>query len=125
MKCCDMNSGKLKSHISIERKARTPDGVGGATEIWNADPATGVWANWTGYKGTAQFNSEELRADRQTPINRFRVVIRFRGDAYGAPYYSEADRISYRNRIYNIEAIIDVDDAQKWLEMTVIDGRAS
>jgi SPP1 family predicted phage head-tail adaptor len=125
MKCCDIHSGKLRSLIVIERKTKVADGIGGFTETWAADPAEGVWAEWTGYKGTAQFNSEELRSGRQTPINRFRVVIRHRGDAYGAPYYTEADRVVYRNRTYNIEAIIDVEDREQWLEMTVIDGRAS
>ena len=125
MKCCDMNAGKLRALITIERKTDTPDGIGGRVESWAADPAGGVWASWTGYQGTAQFNSEENRADRQTPINRFRVVIRFRGDSYDAPYYSESDRLYYRNREYNIEAVIDVEDQQKWLEMTVIDGRSS
>ena len=125
MKCCDIHAGQLRALIKIERKVRTPDGMGGFTEVWTADPPAGVWAEWKGYEGTSQFNSEEWHAMRQTAVNRFRVVIRFRGDAYGAPYYNEADRVIYRNREYNIESILDVEDAQRWLKMTCIAGRAS
>lgn len=125
LKCCDINSGMLRSRIIIERKVKTSDGMGGFTETWSADPAGGVWANWQGYKGTAQYNSEEFRAMRQTPINRFRVIIRFRGDSYGAPYYNEADRIIHRGREYGIESLLDVEDAQQWIELTAIQGRAS
>jgi head-tail adaptor len=120
-----MHSGLLRSQISIERETLTPDGMGGNTSAWAADPAEGVWANWKGYKGTAQFNSEESHDHRDVALNRFRAVIHFRGDAYGAPYYTEGDRVVYKNRTYNIESILDVEDRQQWLEMTLVEGRPS
>ena len=125
MKCCDMNSGKLRSLIQLQRKTSTPDGAGGYTVTWAAVPAGGVWAQWVGQVSTFQFNSEEYRAMREVALNRYRAVIRFVGDEYGAPFYSEADRVFYRNRIYAIESLIDVEDRQQWLSMTLIDGRAS
>lgn len=123
--CCDITPGMLRSRVTIERKTRTPDGLGGATETWTADPVDGIWANWKGHKGTAQFNSEETHFERNVALNRFRVIIRFRGDAEGAPYYTEADRLIHRGRTYNIESILDVEDRQQWLELTVIQGRSS
>ena len=118
MKCCDMTAGMLKSSITIERKTRTADGMGGYTDTWS-DLAT-VWAKWSGVGG-----SEKWQAMRVSPVNRFKAIIRFKGDADGAPYYSAADRVTYRGREFDIESVIDMDDAQTWLELTLAEGKPS
>jgi len=115
MKCCDMTSGMLKASITIERKSRASDGMGGVVDTWSTDAV--VRAHWKGLSG-----SERWQAMRVSPVNRFRAVIRFKGDAEGAPYYTAEDRVSYRGRLFNIESVIDMDDAQTWLELSLTEG---
>jgi SPP1 family predicted phage head-tail adaptor len=120
MRCCDMNSGKLKSLITIERNTPATDGEGGETDVWAADPAGGTWAMVTAGGG-----GERFFADRLTPGNRFRFVIRFRDDGNGAPYYSAVDRIVHNSRTYGIESVVDMDDERRYLEISAVENKAS
>ena len=79
-----------------------------------------VWAMWKPMSG-----NELVQAMRIQPSISVRAVIRFRGNAEGAPYYSAADRVVYRSRTYNITAIVDVDDAGEWLELSLTEGEPS
>lgn len=121
-KCCDISAGMLKSLIVIERNTPASDGEGGFTDAWAADPEGGVWASVRAVGG-----AERWFAERVTPGNRYRFVIRFRGrsDEPGAPYYSAADRITYNGRTYGIESVVDVEDARKYLEIVAIENKAS
>ena len=120
IKCCDITAGKLNALISIERVATTPDGEGGFTEAWTADPVGGVWAMVKPMSG-----SERWFAERVTPGNRYRFVIRFKGDGNDAPYYSAADRIVYKGRTYGIESVVDIEDEQRFLEIIGLENEAS
>ena len=117
--CCSKYSARdLRHRVSIERKTRTADGMGGFTEAWASIAL--VWAMWKPLSG-----SEQYRAMRISPETRVKAVIRFRGDANGAPYYTANDRITFRGRTYNIEAVIDVDGDQEWLELALVEGKPS
>lgn len=116
--CGLYSAGDLKAKITIERKTRTSDGMGGVTETW-ATVGT-PWAAWKAVSG-----SEAWRAMRINPEIRVKAAIRFKGDAYGAPYYSPADRVRYRNREYAILAVLDPDDGQEWLELMLDEGKPS
>ena len=117
--CCSKYSARqLKSRITIQRKTQAADGMGGWTETWSA--GDDVWAMWKPLSG-----SERVQAMRVSPSLSVRAVIRFRGDAEGAPYYTAADRVVYRGRTYDISAVIDVDDAGEWLELMLIEGKPS
>jgi SPP1 family predicted phage head-tail adaptor len=118
MKCCDIHSGMLNAQITIQRKARWIDSMGGSNDIW-ADEAT-IWAHWKGLSG-----GERWQAMRVSPHNRFRAIIRFKGDENDAPYYTAEDRVSYRGRIYAVESVIDMEDRQEWLELTLLEGGKS
>lgn len=108
----------LRERIVIERKARAADGMGGYSETW-ATEAT-VWAMWKPLSG-----SERYQAMRISPEVRVTTVIRFQGDVNGAPYFSAGDRVTARGRTYNIEAVVDVDGAQDWLELALVEGKPS
>jgi len=108
----------LNAQIVIERKNRVADGMGGSVDSW-ATEAT-VWANWKGLSG-----SERWQAMRVSPQNRFRAIIRFRGDVHGAPYYTAEDRVAYKGRTYAIESVIDMEDRQEWLELVLVEGGKS
>lgn len=117
--CCSKYSARdLNRRIAIERKERTADGMGGVTEVWLREAT--VWAMWKPLSG-----SEQYRAMRISPETRVKAVIRFRGDDNGAPYYTANDRIIFRGRTYNIEAVIDVDGDQEWLELSLVEGKPS
>lgn len=116
--CGKYSAGVLQSKITIERKTRAADGMGGFTETW-ASVGT-PWAMWRALSG-----SELWAAQRINPIVRIKAVIRFKGDAYGAPYYSAADRVTYRNREYAVVAVMDPDDRQEWLELMLAESAPS
>lgn len=118
-KSCGLYSaGMLQSKITIQRKTRAADGMGGVTETW-ATSAT-PWAMWRALTGR-----ELYQAQRIAPTVSVKAVIRFRGDASGAPYYTPADRVTYRGREYAISAAIDPDDRQEWLELYLSEGMPS
>lgn len=120
IKCCDITAGKLKALISLQKATTTADGEGGFTDTWAADPVGGVYAMVKPMSG-----SERWFAERVQPGNRYRFVIRYRGDANDAPYYSAADRIVYKGRTYGIEAVVDIEDEQRFLEIMAVENKAS
>ena len=120
IKCCDITAGKLSSKITIQRNTPAADGEGGFTDSWAADPSGGVWAMVKPMSG-----SERWFANRVTPGNRFRFVIRFRDDGNGAPYYSGDDRIVYNGRTYGIEAVVDLEDEHRFIEIMAAENKAS
>lgn len=120
MKCCDITASKLKSLITIQRNTPTSDGEGGFVDVWAADPEGGVWAMVRPVGG-----AERWFADRIQPGNRFRIIIRFRGDGNGAPYYSAEDRIQYNGRTYGIESAVDIDDEKRYIEIMAVENKAS
>lgn len=120
MKCCDITAGKLSTLIELQRNTPASDGEGGFTDTWAADPPGGVWAMTKAVGG-----SERWFAERVTPGNRYRFVIRFRDDGNGAPYYSAADRIVYNGRTYGIESVVDMEDERRYIEITAVENKAS
>jgi len=117
--CCSKYSARqLSSRITIQRKTQSSDGMCGWTEAWSA--GDDVWAMWSPMGG-----SERFQAMRIQPSISVRAIIRFRGNAEGAPYYSAADRVVYRGRTYGITAVIDVDGDGTWLELLLTEGAPS
>lgn len=118
--CCKYTAGDLRARIVIERKSQVADGMGGNIETWTADPAGGVFAAWEPLMGR-----EAVTYMRIAPSASVRAVIRFRGDDNGAPYYSGADRVTYRGRTYAIESVIDAGGEGQWLEVLLSEGKPS
>lgn len=120
MKCCDFNSGMLTELVTIERVARTPDGIGGFTEAWTADPVGGVWAHMRFLTGTERWEASAVHTG-----NLCRAVIRWRGDGNDAPYYTAADRLIWRNQEFAILAVHDIEFKREWLQLELMEGRAT
>ena len=116
--CGAYSAGQLQAKISIQRATQAADGMGGVVDTWTelASP----WAMWKALSG-----SELWAAMRINPTVKVKAVIRFRGDAYGAPYYLPTDRVVYRNRTYSVVSVIDPDDGQEWLELMLAEGMPS
>ncbi len=121
MKCCDIHSGMLNVKVFIEKKARTPDDMGGSTEVWVENPKGGVWVAVQNLAGT-----ERWEASRMHPGNLIRIILRFRGDSLGAPFWSAIDnRVKIRGRIYGILAVMDVEAQMQWLKMDLFESKPS
>lgn len=116
--CSKYSPGMLKAVIHIQRKTRSADGMGGYIDSW-ATIAT-PFAMFKPMSG-----GELYSAQRINPRINAKVVIRFRGDDYKAPYYTAADQIIYKNRTYAISSVIDVDDENQWIEMALAEGASS
>lgn len=118
MNCCKYKLGDLRTKLVIERKTRTTDNMGGYVETWATE--TTVWAIWKALNGAERYQAMRLGSEP-----RAKAVIRFRGDANGAPYYSGRDRVLHRGRYWNIESVVDPDDRQQWLELNLVEGQPS
>lgn len=118
MTCPNFNIGEFDKRIVIERLVKTPDGIGGNTEVWTANPAGGVWARLRNLTG-----SERWEAQRIMPGNLIRAIIRYRGDSFGNPFYTVDDRVVYRGRIYAILAVFDIDWEQKYIQIDMQEGK--
>lgn len=120
-KCCSINVGMLKTRVYLEKKTRTADGRGGFVETWAEDPPGGVMADVRILTGT-----ERYEGMRMVPGLLIRLTMRFRGDAYGSPYWSSiSHRLRIRNRIYGILAISDMDFERRWVVMDALENRPS
>lgn len=113
-----MQPGKLDERVTLQRKTRTSDSMGGFDEAW-ADLAT-VWAEVKPLGSREVW--EAMRIGTQT---RFRVHIRFKGDANGAPYYTSADRLTWQGRAYGIERVAEKGHRREMLELLVVEGAPS
>lgn len=111
MKCCDITPGMMKRRVSLQRKGDTPDGAGGVTVAWTqyAQP----WASIKPKQG-----SEKLHSDRLDATGLSIVVMRYRDDVI------ESDKLVYRGKDYQIRSIVNIEEADRFLELTIERGVA-
>lgn len=114
MKCCDLNSGKLKEPVTFQRKTLTSDGAGGMTQTWTTISAAPTRAYVLPVSG-----SERYASDRVEATVRLRLVVRYTSGLL------ESDRVQIRNRIHNIRFIDNIEFANKWLQIDVDGGVAA
>lgn len=124
MKCCDVKAGDLRTLVTIERRTATPDGVGGFTEAWAADPAGGAWAKVEAAGGIMGM-AAAMSAGRVSPSNTYKITVRFRGDGNGAPYWSANDRVIVNGREYGIMSVVDPDGRRKFIQIIAQENRAT
>lgn len=117
---CDIPLCELKHLVTIERRTRTADGLGGFTETWSADPAGGVYCAMQFLTGT-----ERWEHYRNKPGNLIRLTTRFKGDADGNPYWRTSDRVTYRGRYFDILAVSDVDWDGIWIKIDCYESEPS
>ena len=113
IKCCDVNSGKLKEPITFQRKTLTSDGAGGMTQSWATVSGAPTRAYVVPVSG-----SERYASDRVEAVVRLRLVVRYTNTL------RETDRVLIRNRLHNIRFIDNLEFANKWLQVDVDGGVA-
>jgi len=96
--------GKLRHRITLQEIIKTDDGYGGIVETWK-DIAT-VWAAIEPLKGTERYQAQQVQSELT-----HKVTIRYRAGI------KPQMRILYGNRVFDIEAVIDVDERHRWLEL--------
>ena len=111
MKCCDITPGMFNRRIIVERKALTADELGGFAEVWQT--FSQPWAYIKPMSGRELIHADQINA---TAISRF--IIRYTNAL------REDDRILYRGNYYNIRSIINIDEANKYTELTAVRGVA-
>jgi SPP1 family predicted phage head-tail adaptor len=114
MKCCDMNSGKLKEPVTFQRRTLTSDGAGGQTESWATVSGAPTRAYVVPVGG-----SERFAHDRTEATVRLRLVVRYTSALL------DSDRVQIRNKIHNIRFLDNMEFANKWLQIDVDGGVAA
>jgi SPP1 family predicted phage head-tail adaptor len=113
MKCCDLNSGKLKEPVTFQRKTLTSDGAGGMTQVWATLSGAPTRAYVVPVSG-----SERYASDRVEATIRLRLVVRY------TTALRESDRVQIRNKLHNIRFIDNIEFANKWLQVDIDGGVA-
>lgn len=104
--------GKLRERVTLERMVRTPDGFGGTGVSWSL--VATCRAEVISFKGR-----EHTRAGRTETRTPFRVVTRYREDV------TSAMRIRWRDRLLDIQSVIDPDGERRWLALDCIEMTGS
>lgn len=113
LKCCDINSGKLKEPVTFQRKTLTSDGAGGMSQSWAAISGAPTRAYVMPVGG-----SERYASDRVEATVRLRLAVRY------TSLLLESDRVLIRGKVHNIRFLDDVEFANKWLQIDVDGGVA-
>ena len=107
--------GQLRHRDAIEAANAASDSYGGQINPWAAPTIVArVWARIEPLRGREQLRGMQLES-RVT----HRITIRHRADL-GA-----ANRIRFGTRVFNIRAVIDVEERGRWLELLCEEGVAT
>jgi len=112
VKCCEFTSGMFKHNITVQRQTYVPDGAGGGVNTWAA------------YKTIRAFikpvsGSERLYSMRLEANVTHRIFIRYRSDI------TTTDHIMYRGRLMQIRALINLEEANRFIEIYADEGVAT
>lgn len=102
-------ASRLRHRITIEEPVLTPDGGGGFTKTWQT--VATVWAEITPSRGRESFNHGVLEA-----TGTHRIIIRYRDGI------TPVMRVVSGSRHFNIRSIINHEEADILLELTVEEG---
>lgn len=99
-----MNAGKLRHRVTIQQLVKTDDGYGGIVEAWQ-DVAT-VWAAVEPLRGSERYRAQQVQAELG-----HKVTMRYRAGI------KPQMRLLYNGRVLEVEAVIDVEEHHRWLEL--------
>ena len=111
MKCCDVYAGKLRSAITIERLTLTPDVAGGNAQLWLVNKSLKSFIK-------PMSGGEFLHSQRLEARLTHRVFIRYIADILNT------DRVVFNGRNFQIRAIINIEERNKWIELHCEEGVA-
>jgi SPP1 family predicted phage head-tail adaptor len=106
---CDLCAGKLRHSIVIQKF------------IGNKTPAGGWLNDWNDYATVKAYikpisGNERLYAMRLESSVTHKIYIRYRNDV------NASNRINYKNRLFNIKYVINIEEMNRWLELDCEEG---
>jgi len=104
-----MTTGALRERIIIQSESLTPDGLGGFSTAWIDDVT--LWAQIKPKTGR-----EALEAMQVRNMQMYDVIIRYRTGI------TPKQRISWGSRIFNIRAVMNKDEREKYLTLVCEEG---
>ncbi len=105
----------LRHTVVLEREARTGDGGGGYVFEWL--PVATLRANVAPLE--ARERAEALQGRKLTSATTHRVTIRHRADV------TAAMRLRFRGRLFNIRAVVNLGERDRWLVLMCEEGVAT
>lgn len=105
-KVCDKSSpSSFRHRVEVQAVSTTSDGQGGVSESW--DTIKTVWASIKPVRAYEKFQAMQL----ETPITH-KITMRFQDGI------TTAKRLLYGTRIFHIVEVINIDDANVYLNLT-------
>ena len=107
--------GALRHRLTIEAANPADDGAGGQTDPW-ASPivVATVWGRVEPLRGR-----ERLQAGRLEARHSHRITLRYRADV-GA-----GQRVRFGTRLFNVRAVANRGERNRWLELLCDEGAAT
>jgi SPP1 family predicted phage head-tail adaptor len=99
---------KLNKRVTIQNVSRVSDGQGGFTETWT-DSAT-VWAGIEPVKSYERFQAMQ----QAVPVSH-KITMRYNA------VVDETSRMRYGNRLFEVKEVINVDEADRFLQIRAIE----
>lgn len=112
MKCCDLTAGKLRHNVTWQEKIQAPDGGGGYTYTPNDVVTTRAFIK--PISTNERFFAQKIESDIS-----HRIYIRYRTDI------NPAMRINYGGRLFQVKGIMDIEEQNKWLEISAVEGEST
>ncbi len=112
MKCCELNSGKLRHWITFERNLGEEDDGGGQAIDWQPVAKVRAWVKPIS-------GNEIYRSGRLESNTTHRIYIRYRSGIL------PGDRINFEGRYMQVKAMLDLEELNRWHEIKAEEGVAT
>ena len=113
MTCCkDIKPGSFRHTIIIQRATRTPIGGGSNTTMWNTHLTLRC-------KLTPLSSNERIYAQRIESDITHRILMRYVADIL------PSDRVNFNGRYFNIKPPLNLEEANRYLEIGAVEGPAT
>lgn len=112
MKCCDITAGMLRHYITWQEKVNTPDDGGGFISSWSDVGTDRAFIKPT--RGYERWQSQRT----ETNITH-KIYIRYRANR------NAKMRIVYNGRAFQVKAILNIEESNKWFEIEAVEGEST
>lgn len=112
MKCCELTPGMLRHSITWQEEVKTPDSGGGYSKTWQ-DVATDK-AMVKPLRGNERWQSQRIESNIT-----HRIFMRYKANRLPSM------RIVFKSRIFQVKAILNIEERNRWYEIEAIEGEAT
>lgn len=115
MKCCDLTAGMLRHTVAFENPPAVNDGQGGFEGAWTPIATA---AAVRGALKPASGNERYFAGQLESPITHH-FYTRYRTDI------TSKARMVYEGRLFQVRAILDIEERKRWFDITLEEGVAT